>query len=199
MSAFDQNYPSEIKEEDNPEKEKLTNIESNSGGKIVKIALGFIAVFAVIVIVLPFLKGTGKGKIASPALPENSNMAQQQENSSVPGKGQGEPAVPGENNAGVAPQQSGQQKAVNIVLDVFESDCWMYVEVDGKPEFIGMVPAGQVKSFSGDERVYFRLGNAGVVNVEYNGQKIGVLGGVGDVVNKEYLATGTDSAAGRSG
>jgi hypothetical protein len=64
----------------------------------------------------------------------------------------------------------------------------MRVEVDGNPAFEGLVPAGQMKEFKGNERINLRLGNAGVVQVEFNGQKIGALGGYGQVVNKEFNA-----------
>lgn len=82
-----------------------------------------------------------------------------------------------------------QAQGVNLALNVTASTCWMQVVVDGKDAFIGEVPAGQVKTFNGKDKIIIRLGNAGVVQVNYNGQNIGVLGERGKVVNREFTST----------
>lgn len=89
------------------------------------------------------------------------------------------------------PQTTGQQPpaqvpGVNLVLNVKEKRSWMSVVADGANVFQGEVPAGQSKNFSAKERISVTLGNAGVVEVLYNGQNLGFLGGDGAVVSREF-------------
>ena len=87
------------------------------------------------------------------------------------------------------PETIPRAQGVNVALNVTASTCWMQVVVDGKDVFIGEVPAGQVKTFNGKDKIMVRLGNAGVVEVNYNGQNIGFLGERGKVVNREFTST----------
>ncbi|MCL6559519.1 MAG: DUF4115 domain-containing protein [Firmicutes bacterium] len=93
----------------------------------------------------------------------------------------GQTQVPGQ---GPAANATG----VNMVLNVKDDRSWILVVADGNPIFQGIVPAGQSKNFDAKERIYIRLGNAGVVEVQVNGQNLGFLGGPGDVVDKEFKA-----------
>ncbi|HOV78697.1 MAG TPA: DUF4115 domain-containing protein [Bacillota bacterium] len=86
------------------------------------------------------------------------------------------------------PQTPEQIPGVSLVLNVKEKRCWMLVVVDGDTVYQGEVTAGQSKSFSGQEKISITLGNAGVVEVVYNGQNVGFLGGDGAVVSREFLA-----------
>jgi len=170
--------------EDDRAGDKLTKIEKTPKTSYFKIALGLTAVVAAIYIAVPALTGLyeGAGK-PGPGSIDNKNISGNKspvENTPTPGQG--------ERNTGQG-TESPVQKGVNLTLNITDDTCWMYVEIDGSPAYQGTVLSGQVKEFKGAERVYIRLGNAGVVDVEYNGQKLGVLGERGKVVNKEFTAS----------
>lgn len=84
------------------------------------------------------------------------------------------------------------QPGVRLTFNVIKDTCWMRVIVDGTPAFQGVVTAGQTQEYTGNERVSFRLGNAGVVQVELNGQDLGFLGEEGAVIDREFTASPTD-------
>ncbi len=143
------------------------------GGKMLKAGLGFVAVVLVALFVNMY-QSTGKDfNVSPPPLPpvgvENKGVADDR---------------PGEAKI----QRPEKQQGVSITLNVTDNESWMRVEVDGKHTFEGLVTAGQVKIFKGNEKIYLRVGNAGVVQVELNGQKIGALGGMGQVVTREFKA-----------
>ncbi|WP_424658893.1 helix-turn-helix domain-containing protein [Desulfofundulus sp.] len=81
---------------------------------------------------------------------------------------------------------NSKPEGVNLVLNVTDETCWMQVVVDGKAIFTGEVPANQSKCFQARNHIWVKLGNAGVVNVQVNGRDLGVLGGRGQVVSREF-------------
>lgn len=66
------------------------------------------------------------------------------------------------------------------------SDCWVKAIVDGQTVFSSTLAAGQEKVFEGREAVLLTVGNAGGIEVYYNGDKIGPLGEKGEVIQKEF-------------
>lgn len=64
---------------------------------------------------------------------------------------------------------------------------WLLIESDGAEAFQGMLEAGMSKGFAAHSRIVMRAGNAGGVNVTVNGKLLGVLGGSGDVVDKQWV------------
>lgn len=83
------------------------------------------------------------------------------------------------------PEQQ-QKAAVELVLNVTEANCWMKVDVDGQTAFVGTVTPGNVKEFSGQEKINVVLGDAGVVEVKYNGENLGKLGARGAIAEREF-------------
>jgi len=73
---------------------------------------------------------------------------------------------------------------VQVVIEAKEN-CWLYVVVDGVEQFTGILYAGQEKNFKGDKSVYVKAGNAGGIDITFNGKKIPSLGEQGEV--KERL------------
>lgn len=109
------------------------------------------------------------------------------------------PAAPG-NNSQVPPQvPSGQNsRPVNLTLKGKSQVCWVKVIVDGSVKFTGDLNPGAVQTYSGN-KVEVTLGNAGAVEVIKNGQNLGVLGPLGDVVTKIFVpdtAVGTAPTGG---
>ncbi|MBR4152948.1 MAG: DUF4115 domain-containing protein [Selenomonadaceae bacterium] len=68
----------------------------------------------------------------------------------------------------------------------FNDRCWLLVTVDGVVVQEGVVEGGQTLTWEGKDNVNFRLGNAGAVEFFQGGKSLGVLGGVGDVVDKTF-------------
>ncbi|MEW6458964.1 MAG: RodZ domain-containing protein [Bacillota bacterium] len=81
-------------------------------------------------------------------------------------------------------------EGLDLVLQVVGGSCWMRVAVDGEQAFEGTVPAGQTLSFEADEAISLRLGNAGAVLVQLNGEDLGYLGQRGEVVSREFTVEG---------
>ena len=83
-------------------------------------------------------------------------------------------------NANPAPADSVQIQAR------FNDRCWLLVTVDGAVVQEGVVEGGQTLNWEGKDNINFRLGNAGAVEFFQGGKSLGVLGGVGDVVDKTF-------------
>ena len=84
-------------------------------------------------------------------------------------------------SAAVPPQVDG----VNVQA-TFTGDCWVLVTADNVVLYEGVITAGQIMDWKGNENVNVRLGNAGAVEFTMNGQSFGKLGGEGDVVDKTF-------------
>lgn len=67
---------------------------------------------------------------------------------------------------------------------------WLQVTVDGLREFQGELQPGEYRSWKGDQRVELRIGNAGGVQVTVNGQKLGALGGINEVIDVAFEKVG---------
>lgn len=68
----------------------------------------------------------------------------------------------------------------------FNDRCWALVTVDGAVVQEGVIEGGQTLSWEGNDNITFRLGNAGAVEFFQGGKSLGILGGVGDVVDKTF-------------
>jgi cytoskeletal protein RodZ len=91
---------------------------------------------------------------------------------------------PGEPAGGEAFPAQG----LTVTLEAVGGRCWVRLVADGKTTFEGMLEKGAVRSFKAEEKIELRLGNAGAVMVSCNGQDLGKLGGVGEVVTREFSA-----------
>lgn len=79
-------------------------------------------------------------------------------------------------------------QGVTVTLEAVGGRCWVRLVADGKTAFEGMLEKGAVRSFKAEKKIELRLGNAGAVMVSCNGQNLGNLGGVGEVVTREFSA-----------
>jgi cytoskeleton protein RodZ len=73
---------------------------------------------------------------------------------------------------------------------VFVDTSWIQVTVDGVREFQGELEADTYRSWYGEERIELRIGNAGAVLVTVNGQSLGALGEVGEVIDRVFEKVG---------
>lgn len=106
--------------------------------------------------------------------------------------------APGEVYGPPAPQQTTgtattklskvaiSDKPVRVSLTVKGQQSWLRILVDGKTEFEGMLPQGTQRTWSGDNQVTVRAGDAGAVEVSYNESQPQPLGQPGDVQEKTF-------------
>ncbi|QTL98358.1 DUF4115 domain-containing protein [Iocasia frigidifontis] len=62
---------------------------------------------------------------------------------------------------------------------------WLEIVVDNKKIFTGILDKGEVKEYSGNDKLSLTIGNAAGVKVEVDGQDLGPWGRKGEVVKKE--------------
>lgn len=68
----------------------------------------------------------------------------------------------------------------------FTGRCWIQAVADGKVVYEGTVEPNQTLSWKGSDRIAVTAGNAGAVDIVYNGRSLGRLGKEGDVVEKRF-------------
>jgi cytoskeletal protein RodZ len=68
----------------------------------------------------------------------------------------------------------------------FSARCWTQVAADGKTIYEGTAEKGQTFTWKGKDRVVVTAGNAGAVELTWNGKDQGKLGHDGDVVEKRF-------------
>lgn len=65
---------------------------------------------------------------------------------------------------------------------------WAQVEADGQVVFSGILQTSEKKTWKADRRILLHVGNAGLVEVTYNGQVLGNIGPDGEVVKREWTS-----------
>ena len=80
---------------------------------------------------------------------------------------------------------------VNVSVTLTER-CWTEVSVDGKSVFEGIIEKGKTESWKGKESVVIRAGNAGALDVTFNGRKFGKFGDNGEVLERTFSKTTKD-------
>jgi cytoskeleton protein RodZ len=66
---------------------------------------------------------------------------------------------------------------------------WAQAEADGQVVFSGILQTSEKKTWKADRRIVLHVGNAGLVDVTYNGQVLGHLGPEGEVVRQEWTSS----------
>lgn len=66
--------------------------------------------------------------------------------------------------------------------------CWVSVIVDGEAQYTATMPAGEERTFEGNELIYIKVGNAGGLEITFNGIKQEPLGLPGEVTEREFAA-----------
>ncbi len=94
------------------------------------------------------------------------------------------------NNDGAVEENEGMtdKKQETAVVSVkARSDCWLQAVVDGAKVFEAVLPVGQEEILEGKQSVYIKVGNAGGVDITYNGKQIEPLGRIGEVKDREFI------------
>ena len=90
-------------------------------------------------------------------------------------------------------QQPAPQSGSNVAA-TFSEDCWVEVKVDGKVVLSETVKAGTQLNWQGQQQVDITAGNAGAVDITFNGQPAGKMGNAGQVVTKSFTAPNAQQA-----
>jgi cytoskeletal protein RodZ len=79
-----------------------------------------------------------------------------------------------------------QSKPV-VITAKYTEQCWTSVTADNKNIFEGIPKEGDTITWEAEQNVTIKAGNAGGVDITYNGQPAGKLGANGEVVVKTFL------------
>ena len=72
----------------------------------------------------------------------------------------------------------------------FTDRCWTSVIADGKTLYEGIPQNGETLTWDAERQIVVNFGNAGAVELTFNGQPVGKIGERGDVVVKTFTAKG---------
>lgn len=79
---------------------------------------------------------------------------------------------------------------LELSIEIVGQRSWLLVQADDVRVFMGILEPGAKYTWTARERIVLRSGWAGAVQVILNGQALGLLGGPGEVVEKEWTAPG---------
>ncbi len=123
-------------------------------------------------------QNTGAGQSVQPQNPQRQNTAPAAQNNRQTGQ---QPA-PVQTIGNTANASAG----VSDVTAKFTDRCWIQVIADGKTVFEDTVQPNQTMRWTGKDSIVILAGNAGAMDVTYNGQRIGSMGKVGTVIEKKF-------------
>ena len=78
-----------------------------------------------------------------------------------------------------------------VVVAKYSADCWTRVTADGRELYEGIPRVGETFTWNANQTMNVHLGNAAGVDLTYNGQPQGRLGGDGDVISKTFTVNTT--------
>jgi cytoskeleton protein RodZ len=100
----------------------------------------------------------------------------------------GTPEAPNSSNPVGAATSAG---SANVVVNIFAVErVFVRVSADGKVSYEGRLTPHETKVFEADNQVVVLTGNAAAIRITYNGRDLGLMGNVGQVVNRVYLISG---------
>jgi cytoskeletal protein RodZ len=78
-----------------------------------------------------------------------------------------------------------------VLIAKFTGESWTLVNADGKDIYEGIPKIGESLTWTANNKITIKLGNAAAVNLTFNGQPQGKLGEDGEVIVKTYPANTT--------
>ncbi len=82
---------------------------------------------------------------------------------------------------------------LELSIEIVGQRSWLLVQADDQRVFMGILEPGAKYTWTARERIVLRSGWAGAVQITLNGQPLGLLGGPGEVVEKEWTAPGVST------
>lgn len=96
--------------------------------------------------------------------------------------------VPVPQNTAVQNTNSSTSNSPVVINAKFSEECWTLVTADGKEIYEGVPKVGESFTWEAKKNIVVKVGNAGGIDLVYNGQTVGKLGGKGEVVVKNFPA-----------
>lgn len=115
----------------------------------------------------------------------------------VENKQPGSTTQPNQVNQPSQSDQSNQGETEKLTMKIKVKpglNCWTRVRVDGQNKLETTLAGGQEESFTADESIYIRLGNAGAVDIYINGKAVEPLGEINQVAEKEFKKSDNNQA-----
>lgn len=79
----------------------------------------------------------------------------------------------------------------NVTVSIFSLErTFVRVSVDGEIAFEGRMVPRETKIFNAEKQVVVLTGNASALRITHNGQDLGLMGGMGEVLSRVYLVSG---------
>lgn len=120
-------------------------------------------------------------------VPPKVTQQQPQQSAATPQQGTQTPPA----NLPVQPATPTTPTANKVVVTAkFSAPSWTQISADGKVIYEGIPKNGESLTWEATEKLSVKFGNAGAVDLVYNGKSVGKLGGNGDVVVKTFTLTG---------
>jgi cytoskeleton protein RodZ len=92
-----------------------------------------------------------------------------------------------ENKDVEAPAVASATKGVTLILAATAGTSWVKVDgADGQTKFEGKLRTGQSQEFFDNQLIRVVIGNAGAINLTYNGEDLGTSGRIGEVLRLEF-------------
>lgn len=114
-------------------------------------------------------------------------------NGEAPSKGSPSNAANADQNKPSEPSKSGSTaegpsapESLEVAISVQNGPSWLDIRADGNPVLAKVAYPGFSQTFKAKQKLTIATGNAGAVQVEVNGQKVGALGDMGEVLTKTY-------------
>ncbi|GAB4481259.1 MAG: hypothetical protein Kow0088_23420 [Anaerolineales bacterium] len=79
--------------------------------------------------------------------------------------------------------------AVQVIISA-QQRAWLRVLVDEKELYNGRIAPGSIFEYNGEEKIEIQSGNAAALKVVLNGQDLGILGSVGEVITRVFTVQG---------
>ncbi|MDQ5811554.1 MAG: DUF4115 domain-containing protein, partial [Actinomycetota bacterium] len=91
-----------------------------------------------------------------------------------------------ENEAAAQVDPEAPPDTLQVVINVRQRPSWLSIQSDGILAYEDIAQPGFSQTFEADRELSITTGDAGAVTVEVNGQNVGVLGGPGEVLTRDF-------------
>ncbi len=89
-------------------------------------------------------------------------------------------------NEAAAQKPEAPPDTLQVVINVQQRPSWLSIQSDGILAYEDIAQPGFSQTFEADRELSITTGDAGAVIVEVNGQNVGVLGGPGEVLTRDF-------------
>ncbi|HZK86937.1 MAG TPA: RodZ domain-containing protein [Syntrophomonas sp.] len=114
-------------------------------------------------------------------LNNNMNLPDQTQTPKVENKN----PVQNPSTATLPTSSNNEQLKLRLKVKMGQS-CWILVRVDGEQKLAATLQDGKQQTFTANDSIYIKLGNAAAVDIFLNDKQIEPLGGAGQVEEKEF-------------